>query len=170
MQKVIDQPKFQEELKKISKAHKRKLEDVQKEAEACIAELYAKQDPIANMATLKGFEYMMSKAYEDKIDVDPQEIKKLMKLMRKNSVAFILTHKTYLDTVVLINTLSNYGIPIPYFFGGINYKKLKYIYSSKAFLLIDTSGVVLRGALRKWSSEGFSVHAKAHPIPGIFKS
>ena len=120
MQKVIDQPKFQEELKKISKAHKRKLEDVQKEAEACIAELYAKQDPIANMATLKGFEYMMSKAYEDKIDVDPQEIKKLMKLMRKNSVAFILTHKTYLDTVVLINTLSNYGIPIPYFFGGIN--------------------------------------------------
>jgi len=120
VQKVIDQPKFQEELKKISKSHKRKLEDVQKEAVACIAELYATQDPLANMATLKGFEYMMSKAYEDKIDVDPQEIKKLMKLMRKNSVAFILTHKTYLDTVVLINTLSSYGIPIPYFFGGIN--------------------------------------------------
>ena len=120
MQKVIEQPKFQKELKKIAKSQKRKLEDVQKEAKACIAELYAKQDPIANMATLKGFEYMMSKAYEDKIDVDPQEIKKLMKLMRKNSVAFILTHKTYLDTVVLINTLSHYGIPIPYFFGGIN--------------------------------------------------
>ena len=120
MQKVIDHPKFQEELKKIAKSHKRKLEDVQTEAETCIAEMYAKQDPIANIATLKGFEYMMSKAYEDKIDVDPQEIKKLMKLMRKNSVAFILTHKTYLDTVVLINTLSSYGIPIPYFFGGIN--------------------------------------------------
>ena len=120
MQKVIDQPKFQEELKLIAKSQKRKLEDVQKEAEVCIAEMYAKQDPFANMATLKGFEYMMSKAYESKIDVDPQEIKWLMKLMRKNSVAFILTHKTYLDTVVLINTLSGYGMPIPYFFGGIN--------------------------------------------------
>ena len=120
MQKAIDQPKFQEDLKKIAKSQKRKLEEVQKEAEACIAEMYAKQDPFANIATLKGFEYMMSKAYEDKIDVDPQEIKWLMKLMRKNSVAFILTHKTYLDTVVLINTLSSYGMPIPYFFGGIN--------------------------------------------------
>ncbi len=120
MQKVIEQPKFQEALKKIAKSQKRKLEEVQKEASACIAEMYAKQDPFANVATLKGFEYMMSKAYEDKIDVDPQEIKRLMKLMRKNSVAFILTHKTYLDTVVLINTLSSYGMPIPYFFGGIN--------------------------------------------------
>lgn len=120
MQEVIDQPKFQEDLKKIAKSQKRKLEDVLKDAEACIAEIYARQDPFANVATLKGFEYMMSKAYEDKIDVDRQEIKWLMKLMRKNSVAFILTHKTYLDTVVLINTLSSYGMPIPYFFGGIN--------------------------------------------------
>ncbi|NNC70104.1 MAG: HAD-IB family hydrolase, partial [Flavobacteriaceae bacterium] len=120
MQEVIDQPKFQEELKKIAKSQKRKFDDVLKEAEVCIAEMYARQDPFANLTTLKGFEYMMSKAYEEKIDVDPQEIKWLMKLMRKNSVAFILTHKTYLDTVVLINTLSSYGMPIPYFFGGIN--------------------------------------------------
>ena len=106
MQKVIDQPKFQAELKQIAKSQKRKFEDVLKEAETCIAEMYARQDPFANMATLKGFEYMMSKAYEDKIDVDRQEIKWLMKLMRKNSVAFILTHKTYLDTVVLNQYLS----------------------------------------------------------------
>ena len=63
---------------------------------------------------------MLSRAYEDTIDVDPQEVKRLMKLMRKNSVAFILTHKTYLDTVVLIHTLYRYGMPVPYFFGGIN--------------------------------------------------
>ena len=63
---------------------------------------------------------MISRAYEEKIDVDPEEIKKLMKLMRQNSVAFILTHKTYLDTVVLLNTLARYGMPTPYAFGGIN--------------------------------------------------
>ena len=91
-----------------------------KEAENCISELHSDQNPMANMLTLKGFDYMMSKAYEDKIDVDPQQIKSLMKLMRHNSVAFILTHKTYLDTVVLINTLVRYGMPIPFFFGGIN--------------------------------------------------
>ena len=120
VQKIINQPKFQDELKGIALQQKRPIEEVQKEAEICISELYAEQNPIANMATLKGFEYMMSKAYEDKIDVDRQEIKKLMKLMRKNSVAFILTHKTYLDTVVLVTTLYRYGMPLPFFFGGIN--------------------------------------------------
>ena len=120
VQKIINQQKFQDELKGISLTQKRPLEEIQKEAKICISELYAEQNPIANMATLKGFDYMLSKAYEDKIDVDPQEIKKLMKMMRKNSVAFILTHKTYLDTAVLISTLHRYGMPIPYFFGGIN--------------------------------------------------
>jgi len=120
MENIINQPKFQEELKHIAKEQKKDLSEIKKEAEDCIAELYAEQSPIANIMTLKSFDYLMSKAYEDKIDVRPQEIKKLTKLMRQNSVAFILTHKTYLDTVVLINTLTRYGMPIPYTFGGIN--------------------------------------------------
>ncbi len=120
MKEIINQPKFQEELKKIAKAQNQELDTVIKEAETCLQELHTEQNPMANMVTLKGFDYMMSKAYEDKIDVDPQQIKWLTKLMRHNSVAFILTHKTYLDTVVLINTLVQYGMPIPFFFGGIN--------------------------------------------------
>jgi len=63
---------------------------------------------------------MMSKVYSNKIDINREEIKNLMNLMKQHSVAFILTHKTYLDTVVLVNTLARYGIPIPYTFGGIN--------------------------------------------------
>lgn len=120
MQEIISQSKFQEELKKIAESNNRDFDAVVQEAEACLAELHSEQNPMANMVTLRGFDYMMSKAYEDKIDVDTEQIKWLTKLMRHNSVAFILTHKTYLDTVVLINTLVQYGMPIPYFFGGIN--------------------------------------------------
>ncbi len=120
IEKIFNQQKFQDELKGIALQQKKPLNEVLEEAKNCITEMYAEQNPIANMATLKGFEYMLSKAYEDKIDVDRHEIKKLMKLMRKNSVAFILTHKTYLDTVVLVTTLHRYGMPLPYFFGGIN--------------------------------------------------
>jgi len=120
IESICDQPKFKEELKRIAAMQERSVEEVEKEAKACISELYAAQNPVANIATFKGFEYMLSRAYEDKIDVDPQEIKQLMKLMRNNSVAFILTHKTYLDTAVLVYTLYSYGMPTPYFFGGIN--------------------------------------------------
>jgi putative phosphoserine phosphatase/1-acylglycerol-3-phosphate O-acyltransferase len=120
MQNIINNPEFQKKLEQIAKEQKLELKEVQKTAANCITELYSEQHPIANIASVKGFQYMMSKAYSDKIDIDPQEIKNLMKLMRQNSVAFILTHKTYLDTVVLVTTLARYGMPIPYTFGGIN--------------------------------------------------
>ena len=120
MQSIIDHPQFQDTLKQIAKEQKIDLAEVQKEGAACIQELYAHQHPVANVMSVKGLEYMLSKAYSEKIDIDPQEIKRLMKLMRQNSVAFILTHKTYLDTAVLITTLAQYGMPIPYTFGGIN--------------------------------------------------
>lgn len=116
----INHPKFQEDLTKIAKNLELDIAEVQKKGAACIEELFAEQHPVANMLSIKGFQLMMSKAYNNKIDVDPKEIKKLMKLMRQNSVAFILTHKTYLDTVVLVSTLARYGMPIPYSFGGIN--------------------------------------------------
>jgi putative phosphoserine phosphatase/1-acylglycerol-3-phosphate O-acyltransferase len=120
IQNIIEHPKFQEKLQEIATAQEIEFSEVQKQGADCIAELYSQQHPIANMLSVKGFQFMMSKAYNSKIDIDPKEIKKLMKLMRQNSVAFILTHKTYLDTVVLVTTLARYGMPIPYTFGGIN--------------------------------------------------
>ena len=120
MEKIINHPKFQEQLKRIAKEQKEDLAEVQKKGALCIEELYADQHPIGSLVSVRGFQYLISKAYNNRIDIDPQEIKKLMKLMRQNSVAFILTHKTYLDTAVLVSTLSRYGMPIPYTFGGIN--------------------------------------------------
>ncbi|PQJ81134.1 HAD-IB family hydrolase [Polaribacter glomeratus] len=120
LQNIIAHPKFQEKLQEIAEEQKTEFSEVQKQGADCVAELYSQQHPIANMLSVKGFQFMMSKAYNSKIDIDPKEIKKLMKLMRQNSVAFILTHKTYLDTVVLVTTLARYGMPIPYTFGGIN--------------------------------------------------
>ncbi len=120
VQNIIEHPKFQEKLQEIGTSQKIEFSEVQKQGAACIAELYSQQHPIANILSVKGFQFMMSKAYNSKIDIDPKELKNLMKLMRQNSVAFILTHKTYLDTVVLVTTLAKYGMPIPYTFGGIN--------------------------------------------------
>ncbi len=120
MENIINNPKFQDKLKQIAVEQKMDFAEVQEKGAACIKELYAHQHPIASSMAIKGFEYMISKAYNDKIDIVPQEIKRLMKIMRQNSVAFILTHKTYLDTAVLTTTLAHYGMPIPYTFGGKN--------------------------------------------------
>jgi len=110
MDHIIEHHKFQETLKQIALEQKLDIEDVKKQGARCIKELYAEQHPIAKLVSVKSFEYILSRAYNDKIDVDPKGIKKLMTLMQKNSVAFIMTHKTYLDTLVLISTLARYGI------------------------------------------------------------
>ena len=120
LKNIVNHPKFQESLANIAKNEEIDLQEAQEKGALYIAELFSQQHPIANVLSVKGFQFMISKAYNNKIDVDPKEIKKLMKLMRQNSVAFILTHKTYLDSVVLVTTLARYGMPIPYTFGGIN--------------------------------------------------
>ena len=120
LENIINQQKYLEILEEISKKEKKDFTEVKKTGINYIKELYSQQHPIANILSVKGFQFMLSKAYSNKIDVDREEIIKLMNLMKQNSVAFILTHKTYLDTVVLISTLARYGMPIPFSFGGIN--------------------------------------------------
>lgn len=117
---IVNHPEFQLELEKIAKSSRLKIEDIKKEAKKCIAELHSQQHPVANIISTKGSEMLLSRAYDNKIDIDTDEIKKLMGIMRQHSVAFILTHKTYLDTLVLLSTLAKYGMPLPYSFGGIN--------------------------------------------------
>lgn len=120
MQKMINHPDFQATLKSIAKAESRSFAEVQVAGAKAIEELYAKQHPISNLLTVQTFQYIVSRAYEDKIDVDRNGIKKLMKIIRRHPVAFIMTHKTYLDTMVLVTTLARYGMPVPYMFAGDN--------------------------------------------------
>jgi len=120
MEKIIKDSKFQAVLKEIAEAEGRGFLEVQKEGADCIAELYAQQHPVATMLGAQTIQYIVSRAYENKIDVDPKGVQALMKLVRKHSVAFIMTHKTYLDTMILALTLVRYGMPVPYAFGGDN--------------------------------------------------
>jgi putative phosphoserine phosphatase/1-acylglycerol-3-phosphate O-acyltransferase len=157
MDHIIEHHKFQEALKQIAIEQDLDLNDVKKQGAKCIKELYAQQQPIAKLLSVKGFDYILSRAYSDKIDVDPQGIKKLMKLMQKNSVAFIMTHKTYLDTLVLISTLARYGMPIPYSFGGSNlaFPGLKQLGNNAGLIFIRRSfkdDLIYKAALRHYIS------------------
>jgi putative phosphoserine phosphatase/1-acylglycerol-3-phosphate O-acyltransferase len=157
MDHIIEHHKFQETLKRIALEQKLDVEDVKKQGARCIKELYAEQHPMAKLVSVKSFEYILSRAYNDKIDVDPKGIKKLMKLMQKNSVAFIMTHKTYLDTLVLISTLARYGMPIPYAFGGSNlaFPGLKQLGNNAGLIFIRRSfkdDLIYKAALRHYIS------------------
>ncbi|MEL7146761.1 MAG: 1-acyl-sn-glycerol-3-phosphate acyltransferase, partial [Bacteroidota bacterium] len=141
MESILNDPKFQESLAAIAKENELEMADAQAKAAEYIKELHAQQHPLTKMISVKGFDYLLSRAYNEKIDVDPEGIKKLMRLMRQHSVAFIMTHKTYLDTLVLISTLARFGMPVPYSFGGINlaFPVLKQLGNSAGLIFIRRS-------------------------------
>lgn len=118
--KLIADASFLEKLKSISEKENRPFQDVQKEALSCIQELYTERKDVSKVVGYELMQAVISRGYEKKIDVNPAEIKKLAKLMRNHSVAFVITHKTYIDPIVLTMALARYGMPWPYLFGGIN--------------------------------------------------
>ncbi|MFC7357517.1 HAD-IB family hydrolase [Jejudonia soesokkakensis] len=157
MDHIINHPNFQETLQQIAITQEMELADVQRKATKYIKELYAQQHPMAKLLSVRGFDYILSRAYSDKIDVNPRGIKRLMVLMRENSVAFIMTHKTYLDTLVLMSTLARYGMPVPYSFGGSNlaFPGLKQLGNHAGLIFIRRSfkdNIIYKAALRHYIS------------------
>ena len=84
LENIINHPQFQEKLKQIAASEKKDIAAIKKEGENCIKELYAEQNPVANILSVKGFQFMMSRAYNNKIDINRDEIKKLMNLNISN--------------------------------------------------------------------------------------
>ncbi|MEM1119195.1 MAG: HAD-IB family hydrolase [Bacteroidota bacterium] len=120
MEKILKQPKFQETLTEIARQQGQSLTQVQAEAKAYIKELQTKHEPIADFIGVQLMEFIVSRGYDKTIDVNPLEIKKLAKVVRRHPVAFVMTHKTYIDMFVLALVLFRHGLPLPYIFAGIN--------------------------------------------------
>ena len=120
MQHLLDDPKFEKILKEIASKKDQTFDQAKNEAGEYLKELYSEHKPVVNAVMLQLVQYTLSRAYDDIIDVNPEEIKNLSRLMRRHPVAFVMTHKTYIDMMVLTAVLSRHGLPFPYTFGGIN--------------------------------------------------
>lgn len=111
---------FQKTLHEIAMQSGENFEKLQQEAEGYLEELHTQHQPVANTLFLEAIQYILSRGYDRNIDVNPAEIKKLTKVMRQHPIAFVTTHKSYIDTLVLSLVLARHGLPIPYTFAGIN--------------------------------------------------
>lgn len=111
---------MQEKLHQIALSADRPFEEVLQEAQSYLAELDTEHQPILTSLSNQSAQYLLSRAYEKSIDVNPQELKSLTKTMRRHAVAFVMTHKTYIDMIVLSSVLARHGLPMPHIFAGIN--------------------------------------------------
>ncbi|MFT7271983.1 MAG: putative phosphoserine phosphatase/1-acylglycerol-3-phosphate O-acyltransferase, partial [Spirosomataceae bacterium] len=120
IQQLLTDIEFQKKLTRISVQKGISQVQATLEAETYLRELYTEHDTTVNIGFIELFQFVLSQGYDKSIDVNPLELKALAKLMRNNSVAFVLTHKSYIDLMVLSLVLARHGLPIPYLFAGIN--------------------------------------------------
>ncbi len=120
IQNIIRDNAFQKKLARISVQSNISQVQATMEAETYLNELYTEHDFTTNIAFTEAFQYMLSQGYDKAIDINPNELKEIAKLMRRGPVAFVLTHKSYVDLMVLSLVLARHGLPIPYLFAGIN--------------------------------------------------
>lgn len=120
MLKILNDAKYLSLLQDHASRHGIDLEQVKKEAESYLKELYTEQQPIIHTMMAQLSQYILSRGYERTIDVNVEEVRALAKVMRRHPVAFVMTHKTYIDMMVLGVALARHGLPIPHIFAGIN--------------------------------------------------
>ena len=120
MDHIINDDDFQKKLVEIADQLHLSLDEVREDAEKYIKELYTTQTPLIDAMVVEASQYILGRAYDKTIDVNPNEMKALAELMRRHSVAFVMTHKTYIDMMVLGLVLARHGLPIPHIFAGIN--------------------------------------------------
>ena len=120
VQKILEVSSFQKKLAHIAVEKGESHAKVNEEAEGYLNELYSEHNPTTNLLFTEATQYLLSRGYDKTIDVDPNEVKELTKLMRKHPVAFVLTHKSYIDLLVLALVMARHGLPLPYMFAGIN--------------------------------------------------
>ncbi len=120
MQKISEDRKFQEKLAALALEIDEPLERVQEKVQEYLQELYTVQHPMAKVLGVEVVQYILSRGYKKTIDVDADEMRKLAKIVRRHPIAFVMTHKTYIDMFVLGIVLVRHGLPLPHIFAGIN--------------------------------------------------
>lgn len=117
---ILNDTVFQKTLEGLSKKLDLSILETNDSAEKALKEMYTHQHPILQTFGVQMAEFIVDRAYEKTVDINISELKALGKLMRTNSVAFVMTHKTYIDMFVLGIALARHGLKIPYIFAGAN--------------------------------------------------
>jgi glycerol-3-phosphate O-acyltransferase len=91
--------------------------DVRTEAEAALEEMVASQSGLA-IDAWDQFGHWISRAFE--IDVDISGLDQLHEINRSHALAFLPSHRSYLDPLVLRPVLQQHGFPPNHTLGGAN--------------------------------------------------
>lgn len=117
---IMKDSNFQKQLKSLASDLGIDFSDVITEAKKNLKLIYSTHDKFNTDFSVKLFKSLIDMGFDSKIDIDYSQIKKLNDLMGKYPVAFVSSHKSYLDLFIFGIMMSKCELPLPYIFSGDN--------------------------------------------------
>lgn len=117
---VLGKPQMVNALKTLSAETGKPLEDLQREAAACLKEMAATPTPggVGLAAALGRFMY--TRGFDPEIQFAEGDLERVRKILGERPVAFLFTHKSHVDGFLLISLFHDLNFPPAHTFGGIN--------------------------------------------------
>ena len=117
---ILGRPEFVRELKAL--AHKNgMIEDAAlAEATNCLHEMAADHSSYFIDMLVSVSRFLCSRGYDRQIDYLPEEVERIREMTQRHPVAFLMTHKTYLDGLVMARLVYELDFPPLHLVGGAN--------------------------------------------------
>lgn len=120
MPEALENQAFLQKLQSIADDTGRPLATIQTEAAADLEEMRGNRNRFAVGLFARISRYLCRRGYQPDYYHDLSELEQIRRLAARQSVVYLITHKTYLDFFVLYDFLYRNGISPPYIFGGVN--------------------------------------------------
>lgn len=111
---------FQQTLADLAQQRDLEPDRVVGKAEHYLNEMAARQTPFTLDVVMALYRAAARSNHDPEIDVDPEQLAHIAKLLRTRPVVFLTSHKSMLDTIALSIVLFDANLPLPLTFGGIN--------------------------------------------------
>jgi glycerol-3-phosphate O-acyltransferase len=119
---IMARPSFREELRKLAKQQNKSFASVEKEARRYLAEMAVAHSTLGLDLFAQYCRFMYTRGYDKDLWYDPEALENIREQIAGNPVVFLFTHKSHLDSVVLLRLLYDTNFPPLHLFGGINMK------------------------------------------------
>jgi glycerol-3-phosphate O-acyltransferase len=117
---IVARPEVRARIAELADAAGRPVDDVEAELDADLREMVATHGGPAGDVFLHIARIFDRTAYRGRVRVDPAQVARLQDLNRRYPMAFLPSHRSYIDPVVLASVLQRATIPPTYKLGGIN--------------------------------------------------
>lgn len=117
VEEMAASPRFTEQLQRLATELNRPVQDVAAEADGYLDEMVASHSRLA-IDAWEQFGRWLSRAY--KVEVDEDEVEGLHVLSKRYPLAFLPSHRSYLDPLVLRTALHRHGFAPNHVLGGLN--------------------------------------------------